>query len=192
MSAKCHIAPTGSLPKILILLSLMLLAACGQTTSTTGINNGGPVEGKSPGTPTVTAAPTVAGTGTPAVPGTSSATTGCPLATQAVQWPSPPTVIVTSATASKGATVQVGQTVEIALAFGHRWSLMPAAGQPELVLNTPAGYGDASLKSCVWRFTAQDVGQTTLKFTFAAICQPHQACPQFVGLLNIPINVLES
>jgi hypothetical protein len=98
-------------------------------------------------------------------------------------------VTVTSAQASKGASLQVGQTLEIALAFGHHWSFEPVAFGGVLLLNTPAGYGDMSLKSCVWRFTAQQAGQITLNFTFAPICQLHMECPQYIGLLKIAIAV---
>jgi hypothetical protein len=118
-------------------------------------------------------------------------TTGCPQPTQVVQWPSPPAVIVTSADASKGATVHVGQTLEVALPFGQRRSLGPTAGHPELLLNTPAGYGDASLTSCVWRFTAEEAGQAALEFSFKPLCQARMECPQYIGLLKIPIDVVE-
>ena len=192
MSANCQSRSTAVLPQTLVVLLVLLLAGCGVTTGTTGITNGGPLAGQPTGTPIVTATASVSGTGTPTVAGKYDTTTGCPQATQVVQWPSPPAVIVTSADASKGATVQVGQTFEIALPFGQRRSLEPGGGQPILLLNTPAGYGDASLKSCVWRFTAEQVGQVTLNFTFAPICQAHMECPQFIGLLKMPINVLQS
>ena len=190
MSANCQSRLAAVLPKTPILLLAMLIAGCGVTTGTTGITNGGPMAGQPSGTPTVPATSAVSGTSTPAL-GTYDTTTGCPQATQVVEWPSAPAVIVTSADASTGATVQVGQTLEIALPFGQRRSLGPAAGDPELLLNTPAGYGDASLKSCVWHFTAEQAGQVTLLFTFAPICQAHQACPQYVGVLKIPITVRE-
>ena len=194
MSANCQSRPAAVLPKTLVILLVMLLAGCGVTTGTTGITNGGPLAGLPTGTPTVTATATASGTGrsTPTVAGTYATTTGCPMATQVINWPSPPTVIITSADASKGAIVHVGQTLEVALPFGQRRSLGPGGGAPILLLNTPAGYGDASLKSCVWRFTAEQVGQATLTFTFAPICQAHMECPQFIGLLKIPINVLQS
>jgi hypothetical protein len=192
MSANCQSRPAAVLPKTLVLLLVMLLAGCGVTTGTTGITNGGPLAGQPTGNPTVTATASVSGRSTPTVAGTYDTTTGCPQATQVVQWPSPPAVIVTSANASTGATVHVGQTLEVALPFGQHRSLGLSAGRPELLLNTPAGYGDASLKSCVWRFTAEEAGQATLEFSFKPLCQAHMECPQFIGLLKIPIDVVES
>jgi hypothetical protein len=192
MSANCQSRPAAVLPKTLVILLVMLLAGCGVTTGTTGITNGGPLAGLATGTSTVTATASVSGTSTPTEAGTYNTATGCPQATQVVQWPSPPALIVTSANASKGVTVHVGQSLEVALPFGQRRSLGLSAGSPELLLNTPAGYGDASLKSCVWRFTAEQVGQATLNFTFAPICQAHMECPQFIGLTKISIDVVES
>jgi hypothetical protein len=85
--------------------------------------------------------------------------------------------------------LQVGQTLEIALAFGHHWSFGLGAGEAVLALETPAGYGDTSIKSCVWRFTAEQPGHLTLTFVFAPICQLHMECPQYIGLLKIPVVV---
>jgi len=85
--------------------------------------------------------------------------------------------------------VQVGQSLEVELPFGHRWSLGPAAGQPALYLDMPAGYGDLSLKSCVWHFTAQQAGQVNLSFTSGPICQAHEECPQFLVVVMIAVEV---
>ena len=184
----------ATLPKILLLMVLFLVAACGLTTGTTGNASGGPPAGQSAGqsssTPTkaaTTSAP--AATSTPKVSGIASTSTGCPLPTQVVQWSSPPTVVVMSTQATKGASLQIGQTLELALGFGHRWSLGPATWEPTLALDAPAGYGDASLKSCIWRFTAQKAGQMTLTFTSAPVCQAHMKCPQYQVLLKIPVTV---
>jgi hypothetical protein len=98
-------------------------------------------------------------------------------------------VIITPADAPKGVTLQVGQTLEVALPFGQRQSIAPAAGGPALLLNTPAGYGDASLKSCVWRFTAEQAGQTLVTFSSAPICKPGIDCPQYVAIRKITVTV---
>jgi hypothetical protein len=94
-----------------------------------------------------------------------------------------------STQATKGASLQVGQTLELALVFGHRWSLGPATWEPALALDAPAGYGDASLASCIWHFTAQTAGQIMLTFTSAPVCQAHIACPQLQLVLKIPVTV---
>ena len=173
-----------------ILLLFFQLAGCGVTTSEIGAPSDTPVVNGSSVATHSSITPTVLGT--PTVPATGGTANGCPLATEVVQWPSPPTIMITSAHATRGASLQVGQTLEVALAFGQHWSLGRGGGQPMLLLNTPAGYGDAGLKSCIWRFTAEQVGQAALNFTFAPICQAHMECPQFVGLLRIPITVLQS
>lgn len=160
---------------ILLLALLLLLAGCGGAGASSGAQPPATVTGGA--------------TATPTVGGVSATTTGCPQATQIVQWPSPPTVIVTTAQTAKGATVQVGQSLEVALPFGHKWTLGLDAGQPALALSTPAGYGDASLQSCIWRFTTKQAGQVTLTFSSAPICQPHRDCSQAIGLLRIPITV---
>ena len=180
----------ATLPKILLLMVLFLVAACGLTTGTTGNISGGPPAGQSSSTPTeaaTTSAP--AATSTSTVSGIASTSTGCPLPTQVVQWSSPPTVVVMSTQATKGASLQIGQTLELALVFGHRWSLGPATWEPTLALDAPSGYGDASLASCIWRFTAQKAGQITLTFTSAPVCQAHITCPQYQLVLKIPVTV---
>jgi hypothetical protein len=169
-----------AVPTVIMLLTLLLAAGCGVTTGSAGTTG--------PST-TPTAAGVSTGPGTPTVAGIGSTTTGCPSPTQVVTWPSPPTVIITSTQASKGASLRVGQTLEIALAFGHRWSFEPIGNEGVLVLNTPAGYGDMSLKSCVWRFTAEQAGQGTLTFTDAPICQLHTECAQYIGILKIAVAV---
>jgi hypothetical protein len=58
-----------------------------------------------------------------------------------------------------------------------------------LTLDSPAGYGDASLKSCIWRFTAQKQGQAAISFTFAPECKPPMECPQFMGILKVVVKV---
>ncbi len=171
-----------------IVMLVLLLTGCGVTTTTavSSVDNGGPVQGQATGTPGATSA---AATVIASTTGASSATTGCPQATQTVQWPTPPTVIITSAQTSKGAKVSVGQTLEVALAFGHKWTLGPAAGQPALTLNSPAGYGDASLQSCIWHFTGAQAGQFTLQFISAPNCPAHKECPKTIGTLAISIEV---
>lgn len=173
-------APVTVVSAILLLLMALLLAGCGVTTGTATMTNGA-------GQPSV--APTATTTMTPSTSGESGTTTGCPLATQVVQWSSPPAIIITSAQSTDKAEVRVGQSIELALTFGHRWSLGPNAGQPALTLNTPAGYGDASMGSCIWRFTAEHAGTASVSFLAAPICQPHMQCPQMVALHTITITV---
>jgi hypothetical protein len=192
MSMKGQSSRLYTLSMALLLLTLMLVAGCGVTT--TGLSGAAGNSPEATGTAshpsaTQTVPGTSTGPGTPTVAGTGSTATGCPSPTHVVNWPSPPTVIITSAQASKGASLQVGQTLEIALAFGSHWSFEPVAAHGVLVLNTPAGYGDASIKSCVWRFTAEQAGQVTLIYTVAPICLAHMECPQYVGILKIAVDV---
>lgn len=184
---------TSTLGIGLVLLTLLLLGGCGVTTGLPGTasSSQGTTGAAVASTPSATPTPTGAshGQGTPTVAGIGSTGTGCPSPTQVVDWPSPPTVTVTAKQASVGASLQVGQTLEIALAFGNRWSFAPAATQGVLLLNTPAGYGDPTLKSCIWRFTGEKAGEVTLTFTSAPICLAHMECPQYIGLLRIPVDV---
>lgn len=179
-SASRHGALVSIVSTTVLLLALILLVGCGITTGTADTTNAaGQLSG----------APTSMATATPSTPAASSTTTGCPLATQVVQWPSPPALIITSAQSTNTAVVHVGQSIELALAFGHRWSLGPNAGQPALALNEPAGYGDTSLGSCIWRFTAEHAGTASVSVLSAPICQAHMQCPQMIAIHTITVTV---
>jgi hypothetical protein len=95
------------------------------------------------------------------------------------------------AQANKGASLQVGQTLELALPFGHHWALAPSSTswQSTLTLDTPAGYGDTSLQSCVWRFTAKRAGEALIAFTFTPNCKPPMECPQIMGFVKVAVTV---
>jgi hypothetical protein len=177
-----------SAPRLLILGVLLLLAACGVTTSVAG-NGQASLASSTAGS--VSATPSGHGTVIPFhTPTVTITKTGCPLPTQTVNWPSPPTIVVTAAEAAKGTSLQVGQTLELELPFGRLWMLGPSSTwKGILTLESPAGYGDASLKSCIWRFTAQKRGQAAITFTFAPVCKPPMECPQFVGVLNVVVAV---
>lgn len=160
---------TGLAEVMLLMVLMLVLAACGQPT---GIASGG-----APGQATATAtSPTIA-------------LTGCPGATQSVSWPAPPAVVLTTPFPSGPTTLRAGQTLEVALPFGHIWRFQAGSAQPALTLDQPAGYGDSGTRHCVWHFTAQQAGQVQLTFTMQALCPPHTSCPQYITLLKASISV---
>ncbi len=91
----------------------------------------------------------------------------CPSSASNVTRPSPPTQVVCynpPSIAPTTLTLQPTQTLEIALYGPWTWQLRTQAVAPALTLETPAGYLDALGESCVWRFTAQQVGAVRLQF----------------------------
>jgi hypothetical protein len=57
-----------------------------------------------------------------------------------------------------------------------------------LKLDTPAGYGDADLKSCVWHFTTLASGSTSLEFSMQALCEPGTQCPNYITLVDFTVK----
>ncbi len=115
--------------------------------------------------------------------------TGCPAPTRTAPWPSPADAIVSSRSGERSVTLRTGQTLEAQMAWGQKWSALAANPAPTLQMESPAGYGDPQVKSCVWRFTATQAGQTTLMWTIAPLCQPAMACPQYRGILEVQVTV---
>lgn len=144
----------------------LLLAACGKSSGTVGQSFG-----------TATPQPTM-----------KVQPTGCPLANQTVTWP-PPVPAQLSPEKSATITIKKGQTVEVVLAFGHRWALITSPVDALLHLDAPAGYGDAALQSCIWHFTARQAGQTTLTYSLAPLCVAGYRCSGTETLVNLSITV---
>lgn len=169
-----HIHPRAARPLwlLLVLGAMLLVAACapGGTSNTT----------------TNTAAqtsPTAASTPTPT---TTNAQTGCPASTQEVTW-SPKPAAVFPAKPSSTLNVKLGETFEVVAPMGHLWKMAPLAGS-SLKLDAPAGYGDAATHNCIWHFTTLASGQTTLKYTMQALCQPGTACPAYITVVDITVK----
>ena len=119
---------------------------------------------------------------------TTANTTGCPAATQTVSRPTA-TVLLKANNTSHTVTLQKGQTVEIQLAFGRRWALFPSS-TPSLSLQQPSGFGDASVQSCIWRFTATQSGSSEVVFNYGPVCTTAtKSCPQYEGQLSFTVTV---
>lgn len=149
--------------RIALFMSMLLfgLAACGST----------PVGSSPTSTQTALAVPT-----------------GCPKPTSVVTWPTPPAATI-GAHNGASATIQIGQTVEIVLPFGHKWALAQDSIPAALTLATPAGYGDAARQSCVWRFTAQQAGSAQLTYSMGPVCAVGVHCPAYITILTFEITV---
>ena len=130
---------------------------------------------------------TTAGSATVTASATSSATTttGCPSTEQDVSWPTAPTVIVTKPEGTT--TVTVGQTLELRLAFGHRWNVAPGTLSGAFTLDQPAGYADTQHQTCDWHFTAKQAGSQALTITSAAICEASGPCSQAIVAFSMTI-----
>jgi hypothetical protein len=83
-------------------------------------------------------------------------------------------------------SAHVGDTIEIRLPFGRKWS-GPAAIPGNLQQQQPAGYALTPDNVCIWRFTAQSVGVAHLDFYMQALCLNGQMCPMFIA--NIPFTI---
>lgn len=197
--------PTTFVQRAALIGSLALLAlfaACGRsiyvsgvgagsstdqtaTATASGANHGGTTgtttTGGLPATPTPGRAPyTPTPRPTPDYP-----LTGCPLATQTFAWPDTPAVIITKVGPT---TVKVGQTFEIALAFGHRYFLASTQFGPAVALDSPAGYGDQATKQCIWHFHATQAGSANIVFAIDPLC-PTETCPGYAVNVTFTINV---
>ena len=139
---------------------------------------------------TISPTATTTYTGSPVpttTPPSGSAQTGCPEPTQNVKWPSPPIVVVTLPQ-STPVQAKVGDTLEIVLTWNQKWALV-SHNDAILRLDNPSGYGDASLHSCVWHFTALTNGQEDVVFSGGPPCAKGAICPAPVGLVDLTIQV---
>ncbi len=127
--------------------------------------------------------------GNTSVTGTVTSATGCPQPTQSITR-SAATVVVKAGSTNQTITLQKGQTLEVQLAFGRRWAYFPAP-LTSLTLQEPSGYGDVSVQSCIWRFTATQSGSNALTFDFSALCvtPTKDTCPQYEGQFRVNVTV---
>ncbi|HLI70078.1 MAG TPA: hypothetical protein VKV19_10010 [Ktedonobacteraceae bacterium] len=145
----------------------LVLAACGTNPTTSG----------SPGS-----SPTQAATSTQAL------AHGCPNTTIVSTPPPAANVILTSTSASKTASAQKGDTIEIDLPYGASWA-GPMKSSDLLALQNPAGYDSPTAKACVWRFVANGTGTAQVSFTARALCRKGQACPMYVRVVSFTIDI---
>ncbi len=129
---------------------------------------------------------TSAPTATSATSTTLVASSGCPSSQKDVTWPTPPAAVVTSQTQGT-TTIKVGQSLEIALAYGSRWALASGDTGGPFTLDSPAGYPDDQLNACLWHFTAKTAGSQEVTFTRSALCAPHVECPQDIAVIDVSI-----
>ncbi|HEV2237953.1 MAG TPA: hypothetical protein VGR57_14935 [Ktedonobacterales bacterium] len=152
---------------VLCLACLALLAACGSGVSPVG------------------SAPTR----TPTPGGTS---VGCPSQLIPVDPLPAPDVVLTQQSDPgsnvKTVRVSVGQSIEIRLPAAFAWRLAHA---PDAVLTmaSPAGWYNANLRACVWRFAAASAGMVHLDFAGAIVCDPGKICPALAAAAQYQITV---
>lgn len=162
-------------PLWLLLLGvvMLLVAACAPGGTPTGTTN-------------TAAQPSQTATSTPAATPPTTAQTGCPAANQDVNWsPAPGTVFTPKQ--SSAVNVKVGETFEIALPMGFKWRMSPLSSSL-VKLDTPAGYGDTTLKSCVWHFTTLSSGQAGIQFSMGPVCTKGMKCPAYLTLLEFTVE----
>lgn len=147
-------------------LVLFLLAACSGTGSTNG---------PQPGT-------------TPTATQQSGTANGCPNNTVVTTLPSKANVVVNQPDLNTTVTAHNGDTIEIRLPFGHKWT-GPDSTQGKLELQPPAGFAWNTDSVCVWRFVAKGTGSTELTFHSQALCKPGEVCPMFITTLPVTVDV---
>lgn len=115
----------------------------------------------------------------------------CPSPARDVAWPSPPTQVVRynpPSSAPAPVTLRPSGTLEVDLFGSWTWQLRTPTVEPTLSLETPAGYKDAVGASCVWRFTARQVGTEQLQFFGNGMCQgTEKACVAAFVTLTVTV-----
>jgi hypothetical protein len=86
-------------------------------------------------------------------------------------------------------TIERGQSLDLDMTSSIQWTLStpPAAGV--LATVQPAGWYNASIHACVWRFVAADTGSTLVGFTGVALCAPNAACARLTDPPRYRITV---
>jgi|SRR5216110_938740 len=151
---------------------LLVLSACGPRSSSTTTGSG-------PGSPTATTTPTRPINGS---------AYGCPSNTVVSTAPTKANVIIQNTDLNSTVTAHVGDTVEVRLPFGQKWS-GPASVSTNFQQEQPAGYAFTPDKVCVWRFVAQSAGMTSLDFFGRALCLKGTMCPMYVIDFSFTIDV---
>jgi hypothetical protein len=148
----------------LILASLLLLAACGASTTAQG------------------------GGVTP-----SASLNGCPTQLIPVDPFGKPDLILTQqsdpGTFVKSVTVTQGQSLEIRLPAHISWRLTASDPAQTLAMAQPAGWYNSQLLACIWRFSAVSPGEANLDFSGGLVCAPGSACPAIAAVAQYHITV---
>jgi hypothetical protein len=77
-------------------------------------------------------------------------------------------------------SLRKGQTLEVQLPAGFHWTLMKPSANTVLTAAANNGWYDASLQSCIWRFTAAAIGSASLQYAGRQVCAPGAKCPTFL------------
>jgi hypothetical protein len=120
---------------------------------------------------------------------------GCPSGQSPIDAASfTPDVIVTQDARAAGTAQPVvlapGQRLEIRLQPMFTWELKMSGAGNALAVTGPQGWYDASLKMCVWRFTAAGAGKATLAFDGDVVCPPLKLCPSMEQSVAYRVTVL--
>jgi hypothetical protein len=97
-------------------------------------------------------------------------------------------VIIRDRDINSTVTAHVGDTIEVRLPFGTKWT-GPAQIPANLQEQPPTGYAFPSDNVCVWRFAAQSAGTATLDFHSQPICTKGEMCPMFITDNPVTIDV---
>ncbi|HLV97413.1 MAG TPA: hypothetical protein VKT82_01940 [Ktedonobacterales bacterium] len=82
-----------------------------------------------------------------------------------------------------------GQTLEVRLPATIIWRLQQQDAAGILTTNEATGWYDATLKDCLWRFTAVKTGSATLSFSGGLVCPPNAACPAIAAIQQYNVTV---
>ncbi len=157
-------------------LGLLMLAACAPGGSRTAGNTS---PGQASPTASVQRSPTATATSSPSATPGSQALNGCSTASPPADAQKPADVVVTlkGTGNEQPVTLNKGQTLEVRLLATARWHMNVQNSSSALGTQEAIGWYNASLKSCIWRFTAVGAGTATLVFTGIIICPPKDQCP---------------
>ncbi len=179
-----------------LLILLLFVAACapgGQASGSAVGGPGGPTAGAA--TPGSTSSATnPSGSSSPPAeqptPGSASLN-GCPSQQPPPGAANPTDVVVSSGGGANGLAVSLraGQTLEVRLAATVHWGLQIKDTAHILTASTPNGWYDASLKACVWRFTATGAGSAALIYGGSLVCAPHSQCATIAEAQDYTITV---
>jgi hypothetical protein len=82
-----------------------------------------------------------------------------------------------------------GQTLEVRLPATINWGMQTRDADGILTTSEATGWYDATLRDCLWRFTAVKAGSVTLNFAGGPVCAPNTACPAIAAVQQYNITV---
>lgn len=113
---------------------------------------------------------------------------GCPSNAVVTSAPGKASIIVKTTQINQTISVHNGDSIEIQLPFGHKWT-GPTTSQGILQIQGPAGYAAQNANACIWRFVARGTGTVQLIFHSQALCQAGQVCPMYITVMPFDFNV---